>query len=312
MVVRLMGDEPQGSLSLPKSLLGQRCGLSSSSYPPSSLFIKYLFLVILLVGGAVLPNISKSMTTTTTTGRSSYDEVEQEAMNAPFARARVSPPTVTSSTTSSLMATTTTTIGQQAKQDVPPGESPTKKMNAGNPTDLRTEPDARTILHSTTNTSAAQDANQPQKHADDQNQEGLLQVTGETKEVPTTATANVSSENNKSNDETNINMKKPLNILILYPDDWRHDTIGKENSIVQTPFLDSLADLGIRFRQNAVTSSICWVSRATLFTGQWASRHQSHKLICPHFAAGYLWNETSWPGILRHHGYYIGHVVREK
>jgi hypothetical protein len=103
---------------------------------------------------------------------------------------------------------------------------------------------------------------------------------------------------------------KPLNILILYPDDWRHDTIGKENSIVQTPFLDSLADRGIRFRQNAVTCSICWVSRATLFTGQWPSRHQSKKLICPHFAAGYLWKETAWPGILQKHGYYIGHVVR--
>jgi Sulfatase len=265
--------------------------------------------VILLVGGAVLPNISKSMSTTTT-GRNIYDEVEQEAMNAPFARVGVSSPTETSSSTSSLMATTTTTtttIGRQAVQDVPPGESPTKKMKAGNPTDLRTEPDART-----TNISAAQDTNQPQKHAHEQNEEVVVQVTGETKEVPTTATANVSSENNDSDDETNKNRKKPLNILILYPDDWRHDTIGKENSIVQTPFLDSLADLGIRFRQNAVTSSICWVSRATLFTGQWLSRHQSPKLFCPHFSAGYLWNATSWPGILRQHGYYIGHVVCEK
>jgi Sulfatase len=102
---------------------------------------------------------------------------------------------------------------------------------------------------------------------------------------------------------------KPLNILVLYPDDWRHDTIGKENSIVQTPFLDSLADQGIRFRQNAVTSSICWISRATLFTGQWPSRHQSHKLYCPHFAAGYTWKESSWPAMLQQHGYYTGHVV---
>jgi arylsulfatase len=100
--------------------------------------------------------------------------------------------------------------------------------------------------------------------------------------------------------------------LILYPDDWRHDTIGKEDSIIQTPFLDSLADQGIRFRQNAVTCSICWVSRASLFTGQWPSRHQSKKLICPHFAAGYVWKESSWPGILKKHGYYIGHVVRQK
>jgi len=103
---------------------------------------------------------------------------------------------------------------------------------------------------------------------------------------------------------------KPLNVLVLYPDDWRHDTIGKENSMIHTPFLDSLADQGIRFRQNAVTSSICWVSRATLFTGQWPSRHQSKKLICPHFAAGYRWKESSWPGMLQKNGYFVGHVVR--
>ena len=183
-----------------------------------------------------------------------------------------------------------------------------------------------TILLSTTTTTTtttapsslsatAHDTNQPPplQQLQQQTQEVVVQITGETKEeVPTTTTtANTPSENNQSTNEIN-NTKKPLNILILYPDDWRHDTIGKENSIVQTPFLDSLADQGIRFRQNAVTSSICWVSRATLFTGQWASRHQSHKLICPHFAAGYLWNETSWPGILRNHGYYTGHVVREK
>jgi hypothetical protein len=110
---------------------------------------------------------------------------------------------------------------------------------------------------------------------------------------------------------TQESKRKPLNVLILYPDDWRHDTIGKEDSIIQTPFLDSLADRGIRFRQNAVTCSICWVSRASLFTGQWPSRHQSSKLICPHFAAGYVWKESSWPGILQTHGYYIGHVVRK-
>jgi len=106
--------------------------------------------------------------------------------------------------------------------------------------------------------------------------------------------------------------KRRLNILLLYPDDWRHDTIGKENPIIQTPFLDSLAeDYGIRFRQNAVTSSICWISRATLFTGQWASRHEAHKLYCPHFAAGYRWKNTTWPGILRQNGYYTGHIVSD-
>ncbi len=101
--------------------------------------------------------------------------------------------------------------------------------------------------------------------------------------------------------------RKRMNIIVLYPDDWRHNSIGSENPIIKTPFLDSLAKEGIRFRQNAVTTSICWSSRATLFTGQWASRHQSHKLFCPHFCRESLWNHT-WPKILQDDGYYTGHV----
>src|SRR5687767_12741790 len=67
---------------------------------------------------------------------------------------------------------------------------------------------------------------------------------------------------------------KPLNILILYADDWRHDTLGSAgNPVVKTPHLDQLAKEGMRFTSNCVTTAICGVSRATLFTGQWMSRH---------------------------------------
>ena len=134
-------------------------------------------------------------------------------------------------------------------------------------------------------------------------------VTEEETEVSEEASARTKTPATKSPVATEAKGGSPLNILVLYPDDWRHNTIGKENLIVQTPFLDSLADEGIRFRQNAVTTSVCWVSRATLFTGQWASKHESHKTQCPHFAAGYRWRESSWPGILQRHGYYTGHVV---
>ncbi|MEY2879998.1 MAG: hypothetical protein RLZZ15_2378, partial [Verrucomicrobiota bacterium] len=66
----------------------------------------------------------------------------------------------------------------------------------------------------------------------------------------------------------------PLNILILFADDWRHDTLGiAGNPVVQTPHLDQLAREGVRFTQNCVTTSVCWVSRANLFTGQWMSRN---------------------------------------
>jgi Arylsulfatase A and related enzymes len=44
-----------------------------------------------------------------------------------------------------------------------------------------------------------------------------------------------------------------------------------------------------------------------LFSGQWASRHQSYKLKCPHFTKGENWNHT-WPAILRRNNYHIGHI----
>ena len=72
--------------------------------------------------------------------------------------------------------------------------------------------------------------------------------------------------------------------------------------------MDSLADEGMRFTHNCVTTSICWISRATLFTGQWLSQHQSYKLRCPHFS----WNTTrwskTWPSLLQQDGYYVGHI----
>jgi arylsulfatase A-like enzyme len=97
-----------------------------------------------------------------------------------------------------------------------------------------------------------------------------------------------------------------LNILMLYPDDWRHDTLGCAGSqLVQTPFLDLLADNGMRFTHNCVTTSVCWISRASMLTGQFLSRHGSQKISDPVFYD--KWNIT-WPHLLRNSGYYTGHI----
>jgi arylsulfatase len=95
-----------------------------------------------------------------------------------------------------------------------------------------------------------------------------------------------------------------LNVLVLYADDWRHDTLGVAgNPVVKTPNLDRLAREGFRFTRNCVTTSICGVSRATLYTGQWMSRHGN-----PAFAEFKTpWAET-YPGLLRANGYWTGHV----
>jgi len=97
---------------------------------------------------------------------------------------------------------------------------------------------------------------------------------------------------------------QPLNIVVLYADDWRHDTLGAAgHPVVKTPHLDQLAKEGMRFTHNCVTTAICGVSRATLLTGQWMSRHGN-----PAFAMFTTpWAET-YPGLLRRNGYHVGHI----
>jgi arylsulfatase len=97
---------------------------------------------------------------------------------------------------------------------------------------------------------------------------------------------------------------KPLNLLILFADDWRFDTLGVAgNPVVKTPALDNLAAAGMRFTHACVTTSICGVSRASLLTGQWMSRHGNR---------GFERFKTPWdltlPGLLRNNGYFVGHV----
>lgn len=100
-----------------------------------------------------------------------------------------------------------------------------------------------------------------------------------------------------------VESKRP-NVLVLFADDWRHDTLGcAGNPIVKTPHLDQLAREGFRFTHHCVTTSICGVSRASLFTGQWMSRHGNPAFL----AFKTPWAET-YPGLLRSNGYFVGHV----
>jgi arylsulfatase len=97
---------------------------------------------------------------------------------------------------------------------------------------------------------------------------------------------------------------EPLNVVVLYGDDWRHDTLGiAGHPIVKTPHIDQIARSGVRFTYNYVTTSICGVSRANLFTGQWMSRHGNRAFEM--FKTP--WVET-YPGLLRKNGYWVGHV----
>lgn len=69
--------------------------------------------------------------------------------------------------------------------------------------------------------------------------------------------------------------EKPLpNIIFLLTDDQRFDAMGYTgNSYIKTPNIDRLAANGIIFQNAYVTTSISCASRASILTGQYASRH---------------------------------------
>jgi len=114
-----------------------------------------------------------------------------------------------------------------------------------------------------------------------------------------------------------------MNILLLYADDWTHHTLSSyhkvkpTNTILKTPILDALASDGIRFSHNCVTTSVCWISRATLYTGQYMSRHKTKEPCC--WSGGKKptkkleeapanWKELSFYEILANNGYHVGHA----
>lgn len=98
----------------------------------------------------------------------------------------------------------------------------------------------------------------------------------------------------------------PLNVVLVVIDDIRWDSIGAAgNQVVRTPHIDRLAAEGVRFEQARVTTSICMVSRATMLTGQYMSRHGITTFgtaLTPAAFAG------TYPGVLRRAGYWTGYV----
>ena len=98
---------------------------------------------------------------------------------------------------------------------------------------------------------------------------------------------------------------RPPNILFIFSDDQRHDTLGSAgHPFIRTPTLDRLAADGVRFRNAFVTTSVCWVSRAVVLTGQWARSHirrDSVPTVRPEALA------TMFPVLLRSAGYRTAH-----
>jgi len=141
----------------------------------------------------------------------------------------------------------------------------------------------------------------------------LVETSSSTFSKPKVRKLPLADNNNNNNKEKET--EKPLNILLLYADDWRFDTLGVAgNPIVKTPVLDRLAKEGVRFAENCVTTSICWISRATLYTGMYLARHKFEMLGRGRTVNGLQkgWempkNETIYALLKHHGGYYVGHA----
>ena len=98
--------------------------------------------------------------------------------------------------------------------------------------------------------------------------------------------------------------KRP-NILFLFADDQRYDTLGcAGHPMVETPAIDMLAAAGVRFSNAHVTTAVCWVSRAVVLTGQWVRTHGKPDAM-PQVRPESL--VTMFPEMLRQAGYRTGH-----
>jgi arylsulfatase A-like enzyme len=99
---------------------------------------------------------------------------------------------------------------------------------------------------------------------------------------------------------------RPVNIVFLLADDLRWDALGcAGNRIIRTPNIDRLAREGVRFTNAFVTTSICAVSRASIFSGQYARRHGINDFATPFSDAA--WAQT-YPALLRKAGYRTGFI----
>lgn len=100
--------------------------------------------------------------------------------------------------------------------------------------------------------------------------------------------------------------RSKMNILFLLADDLRWNSLGcMGNSMLVTPNIDALAGNGVRFNHACVTTSISMVSRASILTGQYMSRHKIREFGIP--IGDEAFNKT-YPAMLKQTGYYTGFV----
>ena len=101
-------------------------------------------------------------------------------------------------------------------------------------------------------------------------------------------------------------IQKQPNIVFLLADDLRWNSLNcMGNKMLHTENIDELARNGVRFTHACVTTSISMVSRASILTGQYMSRHKIREFGMPLSEQAFM---NTYPAILRKAGYWTGFV----
>jgi arylsulfatase len=112
--------------------------------------------------------------------------------------------------------------------------------------------------------------------------------------------------NNSCVQKTSGIEEEKLNIVFLLADDLRWNSLGcMGNSMLQTHNIDALSENGVRFTNACVTTSISMVSRASLLSGQYMSRHNIRDFGVQLSEEAFT---QTYPAILKQAGYWTGFV----
>lgn len=107
------------------------------------------------------------------------------------------------------------------------------------------------------------------------------------------------------NDET-IKDQRP-NVIIIFTDDQGYQDVGCFGSPdIKTPYLDKMAQEGIKLTDFYAAQAVCSASRAAILTGCYPNRIGVHQAYMPNSSQGLNLSETTIAEMLKETGYKTG------
>ena len=97
------------------------------------------------------------------------------------------------------------------------------------------------------------------------------------------------------------------NVIFIYADDLGYGDLGCYGATsIQTPYLDQMAEQGIRFTNFYVTSPVCSPSRSALLTGRYQVKSGITRVFFPNSLQGIDADEYTMAEMFKDAGYTTG------